>query len=68
MPVLCQVCNLPHSFGGGGGGAWRAQRDAKLEPRLAGGIALPGGPGRHARSRGGIDCPAAFIHDAVGRY
>jgi len=29
---------------------------------------LPGSPGRHARSRRGIDCPAAFIYDAVGRH
>lgn len=50
----------------GGGGAWRARKP--LDPRLAGGKVLPGGPGRHARSRGGIDCPAAFIHDAVGRH
>jgi hypothetical protein len=29
---------------------------------------LAGSPGRHARCRGGIDCPAACIHDAVGRH
>jgi hypothetical protein len=37
----------------------------RSEARL-GAIALPGR--RDARSGGGIDCPAAFIHDAVGRH
>jgi hypothetical protein len=49
--------------------SWDALRDAKLDPEAgAGAITLPGGPGRRARSCGGIDCPAIFIFDPVGRH
>jgi hypothetical protein len=57
-----QRCFSPDSSHGSGGDARLAREDVNWITWL------PGSAGRHARSRRGIDCPAAFIHDAVSRH